>query len=694
MVPARAAYLIRDDDREAAVRAVQEASTRWAGFSEPIIPVCSSGSVTDWFRQVVALSAVDGLVNVNLERDIADRVAISLGLPWVELGNIDKAGITRFSTHPANLRQVRGGLVEQAALLSSTGGALWEKMAAGDLTPEAEADCVSASVMVRRSTGGNEVVLAQLSETCWLDAGASQFHEYIAMGGLGPTPVIIWVTRPDSLEDCLSYWNLRAIRSPRFGLAPMVLLPSDRNTDWDTLRRVLSNPLARPEALTPDVLLFSLSIEDDDLERIGGLLELEKTDLPPSSTMVIPPPPPRSGPFTFRADIDPRQFLAFPRRYGETAQAIVQVYRDSTIVDVDSPASFSGQGRLLVRLSSSAFDGIPRRPASARLIHRDSSWSKAEFGEDTLQLATNATPRHNINLRIPTLSEVTQSLLEETTVTANLSDKGRLASRLDQVGVSDILLDGSAIEVINYLKTPRSKTLMRSLRQARAEGGADEDLRNLAAEWGGRVQRRFRSLRQIRGEVGRDDAGSAVETLSSGLWAERGLRIKCDQCMIDSFIPIQTASPAPQCPACGATSQTYEPDGDPELHYRLNSLVDRAADQGVIPHLFAVAHLRTSDPQTHLLPGVEFTLSDGTSREVDLYGVHEGRVVAGEAKTKAEGFTEEQIERDIRLSTQLAADVHLLVCIEPIAETTRTLAQEHADKAGIDLNVVDRQAPT
>jgi len=691
VVPARAAYLIEDNDREAAVRAVQEASTRWAGFSEPIIPVSSSGSVTDWDRRVVEVSAVDGLVNINLERDIANQVASSMGLPWVGLGQINGGGMTRFSTHPAGLRQ-EGRLAEQAAVLSSADGSLWEKIAAGDLTAKAEGDCAKASVMVRRSTGGYELVLAQLYETCWLDAGASQFHENTAKGMFGPTPVIIWVTRPDSVEDCLYYWNLRAIRSLRRARAPMMLLPLDWNTDWDTLRRVLASSLARPEELIPDVLLLSGSVENDDLERIGRLLGLVKTESPPSSRVVIPPPPPRSGPFTFGTNIDPRLLLDVPRRYGETVDALVQVYRDSTIVEVDSPVGFSGHGRLLVRLLSSAFDGIPRRPASARLFHEDSSWFTDDFEGDALQLATNASSRYNINLRIPTLTKATWSLLEEQTDAAQLSDKGRLAKSLDQVGDSDILLDSSVIEVINYLKTPSSKNVMRALQKARAKGSADEYLENLAAEWRGRVQRRFRPKRQIRGDID-PDAGSAVETLSSRSWAERGLRIMCDQCMIDSFIPIQNATSAPLCPACGATDQTYEPKGDPELHYRLNSLVDRVADQGVIPHLFAVASLRVSSAQTHMLPGVECTLSDGTSSEVDLYGVHEGRVVAGEAKTKAKDFTEEQITRDIKLTTQLSADVHLMVCTEPIAQTTRALAQEHADKAGIELKVIDRQAP-
>lgn len=529
VVPARAAYLIRDGDREAAVRAVQEASTRWAGFSEPIIPVCSSGSVAAWFRQVVDVSAVDGLVNVNLERDMADQVAGSLGLPWVELEDIGEKGITRFSTHPADLRQLRGQLAggghvlgrlgddTPTALLPGAKGDLWQKIAVGDLTPEAEADSIGGSVVPRRATSGDEFVLPQLSGTCWLDAGASQFHENRAMGMFAPIPAIIWVTQPDSLEDCLYYWNLRAIGSLRFARTPMALFSFhslERDTYWNTLRRLLPGYLARPEALSPDVLLFSLSIGDEDLKRIGELLGLEESRSPVSRSRVIPPPPPRSAPFTFRTDIDPRRFLAVPRRYGETDQAIVQVYRDETIVEFDSPVSFSGLGRHLIRLSSLAFDGIPRRPATARLIHGEASWFTDEFDDDALQLADLSRTRYSIKLRIPTLSEVTRSLLDEQTVTAKLSDKGRLASRLDRVGVSDILLKCSVIDVINYLKTPRSKALIRALRKARAEGSADEDLWELAAEWGGRVQRRFRSLDQIRGEVDRD-AGSAVETLSS-----------------------------------------------------------------------------------------------------------------------------------------------------------------------------------
>ena len=111
------------------------------------------------------------------------------------------------------------------------------------------------------------------------------------------------------------------------------------------------------------------------------------------------------------------------------------------------------------------------------------------------------------------------------------------------------------------------------------------------------------------------------------------------------------------------------------MHYRLNARVDRAADQGVIPHLFADAVLTADDPQTFLLHGVDVTFEDGTNKEVDLYGITAGNVVAGEAKTNPADFTPNQLVSDIELSVALAADTHLLVSTGEIPHTTEEQAR-------------------
>jgi hypothetical protein len=97
--------------------------------------------------------------------------------------------------------------------------------------------------------------------------------------------------------------------------------------------------------------------------------------------------------------------------------------------------------------------------------------------------------------------------------------------------------------------------------------------------------------------------------------------------------------------------------------YRLNSLVDRASDQGAVPHLAALAALRASNPETHLSLGLEISWTDGNSSEVDLFGYMSSHIVSGEVKTSSAEFDSEQIERDVELSAKLRAQIHVMAAM-------------------------------
>ena len=687
VLPARAGYLIRPDDMCGVVEAIREASTRWAGFSEPIIPVPPAGVVDGWWLQTLKTAEVDGLVNVNIDADAAERVAKTLGLLVVDLADIDKSGRTQFSTHPANLQQTRTWFADQAAILARDDGALWEKTAAGDLTAEQEADCEGASVPVWRPRTADLIGRAQLQETCWLDVGAAHFAEHRIVGGPFAAPTIIWVTEPGSVEDCVYFWNLRALRSRVLRPTPMLLVHAEQIFHWTDFADAVAYRLSRPEDMEPDVVLSSLSVEPDHLDEIASLLGLIESNEPLGANIQYPPLPLKRAPFTYRRDIDPRTYFHFPRRYGESTHTLVQVYRDSTVVEVDSPVQFTGGGRVLVRVWSSTFDGLPKRPTTASLIMTDASWS-----EDELEFATHAQDRYRLELRVPTLSEATWTLLKNQNAQARLSDKGQMASRLNELGAVEVLLHDNVIEVIDLLRTPRSTSLLRELRQLLPDDYHPERLEQLASKFGSRAKRRYLPLSSIKNAG--SNAGEAAELLCSRSWAERGLATKCGQCGIDSFVPLPQTGPEPRCPACGATHTTFEPAKGPQLSYRLNALVDRAADQGVIPHLFAAAILANQDPQTFLLPGIDLPFGN-TQKEVDLYGITGGQIVAGEAKTNPAWFEPEQLERDIELSSLLAADTHLVVSTGRVPEATEERARQLAAAKGLDLLILDsRQLDT
>ncbi len=79
-----------------------------------------------------------------------------------------------------------------------------------------------------------------------------------------------------------------------------------------------------------------------------------------------------------------------------------------------------------------------------------------------------------------------------------------------------------------------------------------------------------------------------------------------------------------------------------------------------LPHLLTIAALRRRSPATHVLPGTDVEFGDGTRFEVDLIGLHAGKLISGEVKSSAREFTAEQVRRDVNVSARLGADIRLL----------------------------------
>lgn len=110
-----------------------------------------------------------------------------------------------------------------------------------------------------------------------------------------------------------------------------------------------------------------------------------------------------------------------------------------------------------------------------------------------------------------------------------------------------------------------------------------------------------------------------------------------------------------------------------------------------MPHLHVFAELYRRAPHSHLLTGekVRFAETVGDALEVDIVGLFDGRVLAGEVKTFAEQFNNRQVERDVALSARLGADVHLLAALDTVTDEVRERAESRCGKAGLELLVID-----
>jgi hypothetical protein len=101
--PARAAYLFREGDSEAFKQAAREASSRWLGMTEPILPVDERGAIAPLWGQILDYAKVDALVLVGVDEADVKEFAVQRQLPTVPLDEIDRSAATRHSYYPSIL---------------------------------------------------------------------------------------------------------------------------------------------------------------------------------------------------------------------------------------------------------------------------------------------------------------------------------------------------------------------------------------------------------------------------------------------------------------------------------------------------------------------------------------------------------------------------------------------------------------
>ena len=638
-----------------------------------------------WWRHVARVADVDGLVDVDVGLDLAEVVAETFGLPVVPLRDIDRAGPTKWTTHPASLP--KHGDPTQAPVIACADGPLWQAVAAGDFSPEHEREHQD-TVRFRRPRGADEVARNALRGQTFLERGVEGFYERASTDGPWPIPAVVWVTAKDSVLDSLWFWNFRAIQSRNFEPSPMILVPINDVHNWLNFSRDLGNYLTRSDEFAPDVSLMSLTVPKERLHSFAtDLLDLVYTKEFRTSNKW--PVTQRTPPFTYGLNHDLRELLTFGREYGEEVEVEAHPVGGKMTLRLSSPVTFSKAGHTMLRMRSTLFDGLPRKDVIADKIITNASWRG-----NSIQIATNARNDYRLNVKLPALDDAVRALIECRTTRFNLSEKGRLADALSADTDLAILLRPGVYEAATHLTTPRSSAFRREMQALRTKGMPEDEVQAFGARWGGRGARRYDSASGFvahNGKWATDDPVGAFETLCEIGWAERGAETNCSRCGLQSFVPISTLDRGAHCPGCrAATSYTVDTAGL-AVQYRLNTLIDLASDQGVLPHLLVFAELTRRYQRTKLLGGTLTTFPDDSTAEVDILGVHDQCFVAGEVKTKARDFTQQQLERDIAVSARLDVDLHILAAVDAIPASVVDTARKLATDARLDLLVLSRE---
>jgi len=259
VTPGRAAYLVPEGDSDAFQRAVAIASSRWAGVTEPILSVLSDGTMTPADIQIAEMLDLVALVNVGCPADVASNGVPHLGLPVIDRERLD--GSINLRSLPWHI----GASQSNDYVAARPSGPLWEKVAAG----------IDSTNSPRRSAATEDNAgRAALGHRCILDVGLAGLAESEAVN-VRSGPILLWITEPDSLIDCQTFWNYRALRCLRWPASPVYLLPIRALSDWVGLEEFLRQMVReRQFAGRPDLVINSLSVHDTQLKLIGEQLGL------------------------------------------------------------------------------------------------------------------------------------------------------------------------------------------------------------------------------------------------------------------------------------------------------------------------------------------------------------------------------------------------------------------------------------
>jgi hypothetical protein len=677
--PQQLALAVAEDDLAQMTLAMRAASSMWGGRRFPILAVTEAGEVSDSGGGTPLLDILDvstvidftgklapaGLVRTEGER----RVPV---MPAQPLEDHLQWSPSQLVSH--TLEQLEGKVVLEAATEDPVLVAAVGRMACRtevDTWVEfgANVEAVSDTALFAAQAEGRSVI----------DATAHALPTTLAVAPFMTSLVFVYVVGDEpSFEDLHVFWNTRAVRMNERG--KVLLLPAKEvlsNTDG------LVHLVHRTAQSNPSLSLASCSVPLEELRELQSAVGIPPHAAPKwtENPLLKQPIEPTSA-----LNLDPRGYWTGRRNVGVTTAKSVALYEPKTSVEFDSPLQFApafwGQP-VELRLRSGAFE-VPPRPAVAKLFLPNAvGWSGS-----ALRLRNRLERRYGFELRLPRGDEVLTAAVE---LPYTPSDKARQLRAVLQrdAGALDLYRDRVIISVIEALAPADSRHLKRALDKLDKVDEADKELLRSAAA---SLKDQVRTLDEVRSALKPPGAGASANDVAAALTAladrghvQRGMRADCTLCDTRDLRQLDDAPAAPKCRACGApASYSLGAKGEPALYYRLSPVMRLTNANGGLPVLAAAAVLDSEG--AHLVPGVNGS-TDGDDFEVDLLGWVGKKVLAGEVKRLASGFTD--VDGDVRNSARFGADVHIAATLDTIEGDLRAELEVACAAEKLELRILD-----
>jgi hypothetical protein len=669
MSPLRRAFLLDQGDLEQLGLAMSGALTLWGGARSVVMPIDSEGRTSPRFRQIAKLLRTDRYVDIRPLVDGSRQHDVPHDIPTDVIPARPFDDGRFWSLHP--LAVLNSEPPGDLAVAVPDDQSLVSLAGAGQIIEPDRQDWTERNVRLFPARTATDLAIAQCMGQCVSRLSVAYDAERtIAVPAMQSVTLLWLVDDPDSFDDAVVFWNLRALRPHGWGGGISIFATTEvaRQADF---RDALREQAARTSRSNPSVIISSLSVDNSVLQEIGlelGLYAHEGSRVSEKVGSMTG----RDSALDFAVGIDPGNWWAGERLIGPAVDGRVNLVRPRISLRMESPIAWNSSlyltGYVTARLSGNFVVG-PRRDSVARLYVNEGTWDG-----DEIRVITNNTPSYDWNLGVPTPEEVLQTACGEAGTRYQPSDKAQqIVGVLGRVGEFGFYRTRSMIAVAQTLTQPISKEILRKLDELASSLGEQDsdsaDLRGLAM-LGRQVARTLQEIKSsaYAATLSQEMLTDAAEELVGRGLAARVLRVDCGRCGLLEFQDIALATSRAMCAGCG-TPATYSPGNRPvQIRYRLNSLLQRVCQNGGLAVLAAVAKL--SDSATYLVPGADLYQNDGTSLgEVDLLGWRRGELFVGEVKTSARGFAEQSLDAEVSKAKAVAADTYIAACLEQLDDS-------------------------
>ncbi|MEV0267533.1 hypothetical protein AB0H43_02030 [Hamadaea sp. NPDC050747] len=693
VAPKRRAFLVREGDTARLGEAMACAATIWGGVRSILLPVREDGSVGPlWLQAAQSMQVID-YVDFTVDEDHrsawteeAAKAVNRVPAPPIEDGRY-------WNAHPIvaigqdQLQRTSFDLPVERTLLTMAG--------VGDVLIHDERKLwADAGVMLRTDTTPTDLALAQLRGTTVLRATAAHDVDTVIVSPFMSTLGLVWVMDdPEDFNEAVWFWNCRAIRPNAW----------DESTTILTSSEVLLEPLVRDALLErvratsrtePDLTIVGLAKEPEELRELARGLGVSDYASRKVKERIFSKPPDPDRQLAAAIMFNMVDGWMRDRSTGPQNEAPMSWQRPTSELRAKTPLAwnpgFMGSGHVVVRISAPEIVG-PQRNAVAHLYHQNATWEQGR-----LQLVSFPYSQYSLTIGVPSAEKVLEAACLDAGVHYVLNDKGQQIRGVLSAGVDPkIFRSRGANGVIAALTAEPDRDLRRTLIDMRDKREISDDSVKELLELSASKKISFRTLGEIatlapcqKLKLKKPEVAKILEQLISVGLVLRGWRVDCATCALQEFEEIGAITPVARCRGCGSAARyAGGPQGEPEIYYRLNSLLQRVSLNGGVAVLAASCLL--GEEGSYLLPGVNVDQSGAPLGDLDILGWRASQLFAGEAKSTAAGFAGQDHRRDVSKSKAVGADTHLMICLEELDSQVKDEVKGHCDEVGIDLRVID-----